>query len=221
MSPSRPIPWGPLSILSGGKCNPRLTRPLPAPRGPYPGSTPPTPLPIHFLTANSWDYEEKCCSTRRDTTFHVLGTEITMRKVTECDSGHNPANTLTAGPLNVWGRGGVDPGAKNNLCDAAVMRFRGTEEQIKESEMAIIKRVFALTSGYSLTGTNSFSCRWTMAPTGSGSSRGGLSTRPFTVSLYMSLRTLLISERHQCNHVRLTLVWVCFRYEHLEPGANY
>lgn len=64
---------------------------------------------------------------------------------------------------------------------------------IKQSGLVL----FALTSGYSLTGTNSFSCRWTMAPTGSGSSRGGLSTRPFTVSLYMSLRTLLISEKHK------------------------
>lgn len=36
-----------------------------------------------------------------------------------------------------------------------------------------------------------------MAPTASGSSRGGLSTRPFTVSLYMSLRTLLISGKHK------------------------
>lgn len=36
-----------------------------------------------------------------------------------------------------------------------------------------------------------------MGPTGSGSSSGCLSTRPFTVSLYMSLRTLLISERQK------------------------
>ncbi len=57
-----------------------------------------------------------------------------------------------------------------------------------------------LTSGYSLTGTNSFSCRWTMGPIGSGSSRGCLSTRPFTVSLYMSLRTLLISKKHKHVH---------------------
>lgn len=97
------------------------------------------------------------------------------------------------------------------ICDSwcsngAFWRNRGVN---KKAEMTIIKQnalvLFALTSGYSLTGTNSFSCRWTMAPTGSGSSRGGLSTRPFTVSLYMSLRTLLISEKHKSDQVS---VWV-------------
>lgn len=69
--PASPPPAALSSVLSGGKCNPRLA-------GPLPGSTvsliPPSPPPsIHFLAANCWDYEEKCCSTRPDATVGATG----------------------------------------------------------------------------------------------------------------------------------------------------
>lgn len=68
------------------------------------------------------------------------------------------------------------------------------------------KRV-KLTSGYSLTGTKSFSCRCTMGPTASGNSSGCLSTRPFTVSLYMSFLTLVISTGRQKRNGSKTAEW--------------
>lgn len=105
LSWSRRIPRWPLSILSGRKCNPRLTRPLSAPQAPYPGSPSPHSFP-HSKQLGLWR------EMLLDKTWHNLSCacpEISMRKVTGCDSGRNPTNTLMTGLLmlgkeNEWER---------------------------------------------------------------------------------------------------------------------
>lgn len=61
----------------------------------YSVSYPSSPPSIHFLTANYWDYVEKNCSSRRDTTIHVCAEDYHEdRKVADC--GQNPTHTTGA-----------------------------------------------------------------------------------------------------------------------------
>lgn len=88
-------------------------------------------------------------------------------------------------------------------CDQEPRWFSGILSALRRDKATTVKSkqkgqrslICPLTSGYSLTGTKSFSCSWATGPTASGSSSMSrpLNMPPFSVSLYMSLRTLPIS----------------------------